>query len=644
MRKTDREHLKREKLLFQYSLALEEGDFDKVATVLAAAENDPILERMILDMNEELQREPIPMHANNNHKGQPIMTVITNSTPQAIPYKRQSRLTGVLALVAAMLMVLFAAYLLLNNDDKGQVSSSAIQINGTLTPSLSHNGLTATALWDEQADTDTGVWIEALNPDINVRSQPDIMSDQLGQIQPGEYYAVLGRRFEWLQIQFPGSSREVGWVFDDLVRIIGDEDRIPDVVAEDLSTVTPPSTTDGLDNNQQTATAYWVNATQTIQVQQGTYTPGPTTTQRPTTQPNANQQTATAYWDQGGATAFWDQQTATASSPTPLSTTEGFNSNEQTATAFWIQATQTVESIDPAQQTASAIETQNSQIIATYNAETATAFATEQLPTVPPPTPSPVSGLTDAPFEGALQYPDFDRLFRGVNGTFVLYDPQNDVTLAYNPERAQQRFAPHSTFKILNAAISLETGAMPDEDFIIEWDQEQYPLTEYPETSPFNEWRQDQNLRTGMQYSVVWFYTEVARRIGEEQMADWVERVGYGNMDTSAWLEPVPFWLGGSLEITSLEQTQFLWRFYNGELGFSERTTDIVRDLIVLEETETYRLSGKTGTGPDGTGWLVGYLERGDDVYVYALNITPVESANRLELTKQIFIEMGLIN
>ncbi|NDJ84512.1 MAG: hypothetical protein GYB66_01370, partial [Chloroflexi bacterium] len=49
------------------------------------------------------------------------------------------------------------------------------------------------------------VYVEARNPDTNVRSGPDISNDRLGQIQPGERYPVLGRRFRWLQIEYPNT-------------------------------------------------------------------------------------------------------------------------------------------------------------------------------------------------------------------------------------------------------------------------------------------------------------------------------------------------------------------------------------------------------------------------------------------------------
>ena len=42
-----------EKALYRYSTALEHGDFDTLGEVLHAAEQDPALERMILELHAE---------------------------------------------------------------------------------------------------------------------------------------------------------------------------------------------------------------------------------------------------------------------------------------------------------------------------------------------------------------------------------------------------------------------------------------------------------------------------------------------------------------------------------------------------------------------------------------------------------------
>jgi len=69
---------------------------------------------------------------------------------------------------------------------------------------------------------------------------------------------------------------------------------------------------------------------------------------------------------------------------------------------------------------------------------------------------------------------------------------------------------------------------------------------------------------------------------------------------------------------------EFLRKFYYDKLGVAERATNIVKSIIVLEQTAQYKLSGKTGAGPRENGkmlgWLVGYVETKDNVYFYALN------------------------
>lgn len=63
----------------------------------------------------------------------------------------------------------------------------------------------------------------------------------------------------------------------------------------------------------------------------------------------------------------------------------------------------------------------------------------------------------------------------------------------------------------------------------------------------------------------------------------------------------------------------------------SPATMRAVRDIRVLEETPEYTLRGKTGwsyedDGRTQVGWFVGWVERGDDVHVFALNL---ETADR---------------
>jgi beta-lactamase class D len=77
---------------------------------------------------------------------------------------------------------------------------------------------------------------------------------------------------------------------------------------------------------------------------------------------------------------------------------------------------------------------------------------------------------------------------------------------------------------------------------------------------------------------------------------------------------------------------------------------DIVREMIVLEEGQGYRLSGKTGWASRVTpqvGWFVGYLEKGGDTYILATNVereTSTESLGGMsrEITEHVLREMDL--
>jgi beta-lactamase class D len=240
---------------------------------------------------------------------------------------------------------------------------------------------------------------------------------------------------------------------------------------------------------------------------------------------------------------------------------------------------------------------------------------------------------------------DIGRRFRehGLTGTFVLLAVHDDTLLVHDPARAEEPLLPASTFKIPNSLIALETGVVPDENEVFKYDG--------AKTGPQSTWK-DQSLRTGIAGSAVWLYQELARRIGAKRMQEWVDRIGYGNRDLGGGIDQ--FWLNGALRITARQQIEFLRRLYANELPFSERTLRIVKDILVLEKTDTYVLRGKTGwAGVDGSvggipgvGWLVGWVERGAQAWMFALNVhmTASEQAPlRRPLATAILADLGLM-
>ncbi len=250
---------------------------------------------------------------------------------------------------------------------------------------------------------------------------------------------------------------------------------------------------------------------------------------------------------------------------------------------------------------------------------------------------------------------DLSRFFKETEGAFVLYDLKNDRYLRYNEDRCRQRFSPYSTFKIPNSLIGVETKVLAGAEHRMRWEPTKYPESSGWTEAPFVHWKQDQTLRSALKYSVVWYYRELAKRIGERRMKKYVAAFGYGNQDISGGFGSPrlfqAFWLNSSLRISADEQIEFLKKFYAGKLPVAARSTAIVKDILVLEKTPRYTLSGKTGGGslPGGKslGWFVGYVEAQGNVYFFATNIEGANYAairdRRIELTKQILAELGYL-
>ncbi len=238
---------------------------------------------------------------------------------------------------------------------------------------------------------------------------------------------------------------------------------------------------------------------------------------------------------------------------------------------------------------------------------------------------------------------DFQKYYEqfNVTGSFVLYDQNNDQYTFYNQQQSKELFSPASTYKICNSLIGLETGIIKGEDFVINWDKVKRPNPN---------WNSDQNLKSAFQNSTVWYYQELARRVGGKKMKYWLDTLHYGNADTSGGIDML--WLTGGLRITPLQQIDFLRNLHNNQLPFSQRSMDIVKNIMVTKDTLGYVVRAKGGWGMQGKtdiGWYVGYIETKGNVYYFANCIQNTDEENksfgsaRVEIVYLILNELGLI-
>lgn len=238
-----------------------------------------------------------------------------------------------------------------------------------------------------------------------------------------------------------------------------------------------------------------------------------------------------------------------------------------------------------------------------------------------------------------LDSPELGKLFRdaGVQGTFVLYDVDAERLIVHDRLRAETRFIPASTFKIVNSLIGLSVGAVGNVD-------EALPYGGQPQM--IKDWERDMGLREAIKLSNVPIYQALARRIGHARMREGLVSLGYGNTEIGAKVDR--FWLDGPLKISAVEQTAFLARLARDQLPLSGDVQAKVREIVMLEQNGERTLYGKTGwlNAPNpGIGWWVGWVTKGGHLYSFALNIDITQAADapkRVELGKACLKALGI--
>jgi beta-lactamase class D len=235
---------------------------------------------------------------------------------------------------------------------------------------------------------------------------------------------------------------------------------------------------------------------------------------------------------------------------------------------------------------------------------------------------------------------DLAKLFldRGVEGAILIARLDGKVNYVHNPRRSEARFIPASTFKIPNTLIALDEGVIKDELEVIKWDGKD---------KGFDSWNKDQTLETAFPLSCVWFYQDLARRIGRDKYVSHLKKMGYGNENPGP--ELTTFWLDGDLRISAREQIDFLGKLYNESLPYQKGHMALVKRLMIVERNPQFTMRAKTGwamrVSPQ-QGWYVGYVETKGQVWLFATNLEIAKKGDevfRKEITMAALKAKGIL-
>lgn len=244
-----------------------------------------------------------------------------------------------------------------------------------------------------------------------------------------------------------------------------------------------------------------------------------------------------------------------------------------------------------------------------------------------------------------IENKDLSKIFTkyNANGSILIYNSNNNSYTGYNLTRCKKGFLPASTFKIPNSLIALETE-VADVDTQYKWGGDELYL---------KSWQKDMNLKEAFKLSNVSVYQKIAVDIGLEKMKYYISIFQYGHMNINK--DNInTFWLEGNSKITQFEQIDFLKRMYNYELPMSNQNVDTVKDFMLNEVGQGYKIYSKTGlsvTNGRPNGWYVGFIETQDNVFYFALNIEQNDRANldnflsiRKDITMDVFKMLKIIS
>ncbi|MCC6539976.1 MAG: class D beta-lactamase [Bryobacterales bacterium] len=204
------------------------------------------------------------------------------------------------------------------------------------------------------------------------------------------------------------------------------------------------------------------------------------------------------------------------------------------------------------------------------------------------------------------------------DATFVTLTPHGVPKVHEGAGRARRRLSPCSTFKIPNSLIGLETGITPTPEHVFKFDEKKHRTAFW-----IDAWSKDLDLRTAFKLSAVWYYRELAAKVGPGTMKAFVDRFGYGNRDTTGG--DAPFWLRSTLQISAVEQVEFLDRLFRNEFGLTPRHVAAVESFMLQDKQEGRELYYKTGACTDVQAgpevWMVGFVRSGEQRTYFAMNV-----------------------
>ena len=208
---------------------------------------------------------------------------------------------------------------------------------------------------------------------------------------------------------------------------------------------------------------------------------------------------------------------------------------------------------------------------------------------------------------------------------------------------AKQEASPYSTFKIISALAGIHNNVIKDETSTMNYNGTQYPNLE---------WNKNLTLKEAFQTSCIWYFRQVINAVGKNEIQNELNKLDYGNKDISEWegsnINPYEelngFWLNSSLKISPLQQVKVLEKIFDGQSIYSSQEIETVKEIMLIQNDETQKIYGKTGSGSNGEAWFVGFIQTNDQRIYLATYLSDLSKSGEISGSTAKEISLKIIN
>ncbi|EMS89143.1 penicillin binding protein transpeptidase domain-containing protein [Leptospira noguchii] len=158
---------------------------------------------------------------------------------------------------------------------------------------------------------------------------------------------------------------------------------------------------------------------------------------------------------------------------------------------------------------------------------------------------------------------------KSLKGNFcaILVNQTTNNKIYFQKDECFHKTPPSSLFHSALALISVEGGYLKENQTLFFWDKTRYP---------YIRWQKDQNLKSALEYSVHWYFTNLWNDIGPEKGKPLLEKIEIFQIPNTR----NSFWSDGSYTISPSEFVDFLIRLQETPPPIRKKTIQSVWDLL----------------------------------------------------------------